>query len=90
MSSIKYLNTILTVLAFLLAVQLWTSWNSGPAWSEAAHAQGIPDGGAQRQMIVDQLKLLNKRTDEIKSVLTSGKMRVMIAEAPEVEEKKDR
>lgn len=88
MSSIKYLNTILTVLAFMLAMQLWTSWNSGPEWAAPAHAQGIPDGGAQRQMIVDQLKLLNKRTDEIKSVLTSGKMRVLIAEAPEVEEEK--
>ncbi len=88
MSSIKYLNTILTALAVLLALQLWTSWNSGAELASPAYGQGIPDGGAQRQQIVDQLKLLNKRTDEVKAILTSGKMRVLISEAPEVEEEK--
>ncbi len=83
MTSIRYLNAILTILTVVLGVQLWTTWTAGPAWSDTARAQGIPDGGAQRQQIVDQLKLVNKKVDQLQGLLTSGKVRVRLAEAPE-------
>jgi len=71
MSALKYLNTILTVLAVLLALQLWTTWMQAPQLTPEAHAQGIPDAGAQRLQMIDQLKLLNQKTDEVKALLTT-------------------
>jgi len=82
MKSLKYLNSILTVLAVLLALQLWTTWNAAPVdLASSAHAQGIPDEGAQRKQIIDELKLVNKKVDELKGLLVSGKVRVTVANA---------
>ena len=78
MRSIAYLNSILTVLALLLTLQLWTSWTNAPSATSPAMAQGIPDEGAQREKIIDQLKLLNSRADGIHSLLSSGKLRVRV------------
>lgn len=78
MNSLRYLNTMLTVLAVLLALNLWTAWSGGPSLSPEAHAQGIPDSGAQRMQMIDQLKKLNERTNEIKQLLESGEARVRI------------
>ena len=78
MKRLTYLNFILTVLAVLLALQLWTTWLASPDVSASAMAQGIPDSGAQRKQIVDQLKLLNQKTDQVKDLLTSGKVRVFV------------
>ena len=44
-------------------------------------AQGIPDSGAQRYQIIDQLKLLNENTQRIEKLLTSGKVRVIVMNA---------
>ena len=79
MNSLRYLNTILTLLTVLLALCLWTAWSGSPAALPAAQAQGIPDTGAQNLQIIDQLKLLNRRTDEIAGLLASGKLRVVTA-----------
>ena len=77
MRAIHYLNTVLTVLAVLLAAQLWTSWTQSPDLIRPAAAQGgIPDAGAQRQQIVDEIKLLNGKVDDLQSLLVSGKVRV--------------
>jgi hypothetical protein len=81
MTSVRYLNTILTVLAVVVTLQLWTVWSTGPHTLAEARAQGIPDGGAQREQILDQLKLLNRKVDQFKALLTSGKVRVSIADA---------
>ena len=80
MASLRYLNTILTVLTLLVALHLWTLWTMAPDFGTPAQAAGIPDEGAQRQQIIDQLKLLNKRAEQIKDVLQSGKMRVTVSE----------
>ena len=85
MSSLRYLNTVLTVLAVLAALGLWTAWSASPAMLPAAQAQGIPDTGAQNQQIIDQLKLLNRKTDDIAGILASGKLRVTAV----VEDKKN-
>ena len=86
MASIRYLNSILTVLAVLLALQVWVSFSSGPELATPAYAQGIPDSGAQRQQIVDQLKLLNRRTAEMTALMKSGKLRVLVTEMPNDED----
>jgi len=79
MNALKYLNTMLTVLAGLLALQLWTTWNAGPVdLASPAHAQGIPDEGAQRKQIIDELKLVNKKVEELKGLMVSGKVRVTV------------
>ena len=48
MRSIRYLNTVLTVIAMLLTLQLWTLWTSPPAQTlsaaQMAHARGRPAG----------------------------------------------
>jgi hypothetical protein len=77
MSNLRYLNTILTVLAVLLAAQLWTTWTGGASMSSEARAAGIPDQGAQNQQMIDLLKLLNGKTEEIKGILASGKLHVV-------------
>lgn len=84
MSSLKYLNTVLTVLAVLLGLQLWTSWTADTPASNPAWAQGIPDEGAQRKQMIDELKLLNVRTAQVHKLLASGKLRVVMT-APEQE-----
>lgn len=84
MQSIRYLNGILTVLALLLGLHVWTLWTTGaPVQPPAAHAQGIPDSGAQRQEIIDQLKLLNSKTAKLQELMVSGKVRVQVVQPPE-------
>ena len=77
MSSIRYLNTILTALTLVIAAQLWTTWSASPSMASTAEAAGIPDTGAQNQQMIDQLKLLNQKTEEIKGLLASGKLHVV-------------
>jgi hypothetical protein len=78
MPSLKYLNTILTVLAVLLGLSLWTAWTQSPDFVAPAHAQGIPDEGAQRKQMIDELKLLNKKVDGLQALLVSGAVRVQV------------
>jgi len=78
MTSLRYLNLMLTVLAVLLGLQLWTTWTQSPDMVEPAAAQGIPDEGAQRAQMIDQLKLLNKQVDQTRKLLVSGQVRVEV------------
>ena len=82
MPKLTYLNAILTVLAVLLAMNVWvglhTPGGAMLAPGQHAHAQGIPDGGAQRLEIVNQLKLLNTRVNEMSDLLRSGDVRVQL------------
>jgi hypothetical protein len=85
MRSLRYLNTILTVITVLLAMHLWTWWSDGPLPAAAVAAPrsvptpgGIPNAGAQRQQQIDLLKLLNQRTDDLVNLLRSGQARVRV------------
>lgn len=85
MRSLRYLNTMLTLIAVLLTLHLWTLWTTGPASDrlvEEAHAQGIVDAGAQRKMIVDELKLLNQKTDQLLNLFKTGGARIKVEAAP--------
>ncbi len=81
MKSTRYLNTVLTAIAILLTLNLASTWSTTPDFKNPAFAQGIPDSGAQRYQIIDQLKLLNENTQRIEKLLTSGKVRVIVMNA---------
>ncbi|HEX7008914.1 MAG TPA: hypothetical protein VF184_02965 [Phycisphaeraceae bacterium] len=86
MRSVRYLNAILTVLAVLLALNLWVTWAATPggqalSWAEPAQAAGIPNAGEQRKQMIDLLKALNVKVNQLTELVESGKVRVQV-EAP--------
>lgn len=81
MRSIRYTNIVLTILAVLLSLQLWTQWSGGPSVGAPAFGQGIPDGGAQRKQIIDELKLLNSKVEDVKGMFATGKARVTVTQS---------
>ena len=92
MQSLRYLNSILTVLAILLALNVWMMWRGtaaemvGPIQSaQAAERGGIPNAGSQRKQIVDQLKSLNAKTESLTNLLKSGRVRVRVENEPDAE-----
>lgn len=87
MRSLRYLNSILTVLAVLLALQLWTTWTMSPHTAVATTVEakgGIPDAGSQRKQMIDLLKTLTQQSSELNGMFASGSARVSVeAGAPE-------
>ena len=86
-NSLKYLNSVLTVIALLLTLNLWAMWQVTPGGELAgfageADAQGISNSGAQRKAIIDQLRLLNNKIGIMEKVLLSGKVRVKVEQIP--------
>lgn len=83
MRSLRYLNSILTVLAVLLALQLWTTWTTSPvAIADEAHAQGIPNAGAQRKEMIEALVKLNIQVAQTNELLRSGQIRIQMDNPP--------
>ena len=90
MGSLRYLNSILTILTLLLAFELWTTWTSSHvtlATPQVAMAQGIPNGGAQRRDMIEQLTKLNRQVELLGDLLRSGQVRVQ-ADSPKDADKK--
>ena len=84
MASLRYLNQILTVLAVLLGLQLWTTWQGGGPAGEPvtlatpAYAAGIPNAGAQRKQLVDLMKRQNQLLSEMTALFETGRARVRL------------
>lgn len=83
MKSLKYLNTILTVIAVLLTVNVWTLWSitpGGNALSVAteARADGMTNAGAQRKQIIDAVNQARAEVGELKSMFKNGSARVRL------------
>ena len=83
MKSLRYLNSILTILAVLLTLNLWTLWTSGalqggPEVATPAQAQGIPNAGAQRIEMINELKQQTGKLDQLITLLKSGQARVRV------------
>jgi hypothetical protein len=72
---------LLVVVVALQTMILAGQWLGGPSYVSPAQAQ-IPDAGAQRQQMVDELKTTNAKLDKLISILESGKLQV-IAVTPE-------
>jgi len=89
----KYLNTVLTVIAVLLGLNLWTTMHTSPAAASLdpatpAHAQGRTDAGQQRVEIIRKLDAVVAAVegvgDEVGSMTTrSGAVRVEVESMPE-------
>ena len=83
MRSLRYLNTILTLIAVLLTVNLWTLWTVTPGGDSLsiatqARAQGMTSPGQQRELMINELKKINASTGDLKSMLKSGSVRVRL------------
>jgi len=88
MKSMTYLNSILTVLAILLGLNLWTQWTASPAADlliSEAHASGVPapaSGSVQRRDMIKLLQEIKAETNDMNNLLSSGQMRVMVEMPP--------
>ena len=94
MTASKYLNTVLTVLAVLLGLNLWAGIHQGPAAevldpAASAYAQGGANPAAQRQAMVDELKTISASMDELNtkfdSVTSRNQVRVEVTEMPDAD-----
>jgi hypothetical protein len=90
MPSLRYLNVTLTVIAVLLGLHLWTLWTapvvggaplSAQAVAQAEAAGGIPNAAAQRKQMIELLKRLTQKTEELTGMLKSGQARVRVEQA---------
>ena len=86
MRSLRYLNAVLTIIAVLLSLHLWTLWDMGPVGVDSAdpvvdlaspaYAVGLTNAAAQRQQMIQQLKGVNKNVKDLNLMFRSGKARV--------------
>jgi hypothetical protein len=73
-------QSVLYVVLALQGLLLAGQWLGQPGLS-TAQAQ-VPDAGAQRIAILDELKATNARLDRIAALLESGNLQVRTAPAP--------
>lgn len=83
MGSLKYLNGVLTIIAVLLTLNLWTTWSTTPAGkslsiASPAQAMGFANPDAQRQQMIGLLKKLNVQLADVKKTLTNGSIHVQV------------
>jgi len=92
MNNLRYLNMMLTLVAVLLVLNLWTLWVGTPAGerlslTEQAHAQpNFPNAAEQRRQMVQELERMNAKLDgieQIRKMLQDGSARVRVEVAPE-------
>jgi len=91
MRSLRYLNTILTLIALLLTLNLWTVWTAGPsseslsiaAPARAADApKGVGSTAARQKQMIEELKTINQTVAALDKTLTSGQVRVKVEGQP--------
>jgi hypothetical protein len=75
------MSKFLTLIVLLQVLILTGQW-AGPSLVAPAQAQ-IPDAGAQRIMMIDELKLMNAKMDKVIQVLEAGKFQVTIVKEDE-------
>ena len=86
--SLRYLNTVLTIIAVLLTLNLWTLGAGGPSHAmtelatPAQAAVGHANPGHQRKQMIDLLKRQVQQTEQLSGLFQSGKARVSVASAP--------
>ena len=73
---------LLTVVIVLQGLILLGQWLGNPSYIQAAPAQ-IPDGGSQRNQMIDELKTLNGKMEKLIGILESGKLEVRVSGADE-------
>lgn len=87
MNNMKYFNAVLTVIAVLLALNLWVGVSPTPSdrisLESQAMAQGRVDAGQQRAEMIKELKGLKSTVEAMSSKLTDGSIKVKVESMPE-------
>ncbi len=84
MLRLRYLNSVLTVIAVLLTINLYTLWTVTPGGAalspspSMAAEGGVVDARVQRKDMIDQLKQLNSELSAMHRTLSSGNVRVQV------------
>lgn len=82
MNNTKYLNAVLTVIAVLLALNLWVGVNPAPSDSinpeGQAIAQGRVDAGQQRAEMIKELKGVKSTVEAMSKKLSDGSITVKV------------
>lgn len=83
MGSLKYLNGVLTIIAVLLTLNLWTAWNTTPAgqtlsMANKAQAAGFANPDAQREQMIGLLKKINVEISGLQTTLTNGSVKAQM------------
>jgi len=71
------ISRLLVVVVALQCFTLYSQFSSHPVGTPAM-AQ-IPDAGAQRNLMVDELKSMNQKLDGITELLASGQLQVHVS-----------
>lgn len=98
MATLRYTNALLTAVAMLLALHLWTMWatpdhGGGVAMApnaNIAYASGLPNAGQQRKQMVDLLKKIAAQSDDLVDLFASGRARVRMEENHDGDRSKNR
>ena len=83
MKSLRYLNTMLTLIAVLLTLNVWTLWTVTPGGNTLsvateAQAAGMVNAAQQRKEMITALNNINANAAEVKSMLSGGSARVRL------------
>jgi hypothetical protein len=81
MKTQKLLTAVLILQGLILANQ----WLGSPVSTALAQ---IPDAGAQRNEIIDQLKNSNEKLDKVIDILSGGTLQVQVAKPDDTQQKK--
>jgi hypothetical protein len=69
---------LLLAIAILQALTLVTLWKGDTGFTSAAHA-ALPEPGADRKEMVNELKAMNDKLASIQKLMESGKLQVVVA-----------
>lgn len=93
-----YTRICLTAIAVLLTavvIGLWaeaptapTAWGQEPYRPTLGPRNVLPDSGAQRNEMIEQLRSISGKLDEIQRTLVSGQVKVTVVEAENKDEGK--
>ena len=87
--SIRYLNSILTLIAALLAMELWTQWTTSPL-EAATVVQAAVNPAVQRQQTNDLLTQIIAQNKQLVLLFQSGKAKVTVEGLQKPDKSSDR
>ena len=87
MKNQRYLNSVLTAIALLLAMNLWVNVHDSDApalgLESQAMAQGSVSPAQQREAMIREIQALGAKIDAVGTKLTDGSARVKVDSMPE-------
>ncbi|MEM1028433.1 MAG: hypothetical protein AAGJ38_10150 [Planctomycetota bacterium] len=93
MKTLRYLNTVLTVIAILLTLNVYLQLTGTPAGgavsvAQEAHAADKPGRGvgSSAQAQLDQLKEINANLSRLSGKLSDGSVRVKVDSMPAIQD----